>query len=76
VRHVSFHSPSEHTLNGWHYDLEMQIVATLEESFEQHVDSMQVKKTALIAILFDASKEGHSHFLDQIGLDDLPALHG
>lgn len=54
----------------------MQIVATLEESFEQHVDSMQVKKTALIAILFDASKEGHSHFLDQIVLDDLPALHG
>lgn len=54
----------------------MQIVATLEDSYDVHVDSTQVKKTALIAILFDASAHGHSHFLDQIGLDELPAHHG
>lgn len=54
----------------------MQVVASLEDSFDAHVDSTQVKKTAILAILFDASQDGHSHFLDQLGLDDLPSSQG
>jgi len=48
-----FHSPSEHTINGDHADLEMHIVHTYEDG----------SLGGVIGILFDESEE-KSPFLD------------
>ena len=43
LRSISFRTPSEHTVNGKHYDLEMQMI---------HVDKKQVEG-AVVSIFFD-----------------------
>ena len=44
-----FHSPSDHTFNGKHFDLEMHIV---------HVDKHTKELGAVLAIMFDMEKGG------------------
>ena len=45
---IQFHAPSEHTINGRHYDLEMHII---------HVDDKE-NPAAAIAIFFDRIEGG------------------
>ncbi len=41
---LHFHAPSEHTINGRHYDLEMHLV---------HVDKVTKQPAAVIGLFFD-----------------------
>ena len=45
---LQFHAPSEHTVNGFNYDLEMQIVHTLANG----------SLGGIISIFFDVEKGG------------------
>ena len=60
-----FHSPSEHTINGVHYDLEMHMVHTYLDGSLGAVIGIMFDRN-----MFDAQFEGeekeHTWFLDQI----------
>ena len=57
-----FHAPSEHTFRGKRYDAELHIV----HSEFYHHDKL------VLSILFDASKDLTSPFLDKLGLTSIP----
>jgi carbonic anhydrase len=55
---MHFHAPSEHTINGVNFDLELHLV---------HKDVITNKPAAVIAILFKVNDTlGTNKFLDQI----------
>lgn len=63
IHYVHFHSPSEHTLNGTHYDLEMHIVHKDEYTGE----------TAVLCVFFDTKATGnHSRFISDVHPDFIP----
>ena len=47
---LHFHAPSEHTVNGKHYDLEMHIV---------HIDKVTRQPSAVIGLFFDVQEGGN-----------------
>ena len=57
---IHFHSPSEHTLNGKQYDVEMHIV---------HVNKATRQLGTVIAILFDKVKGGSNPFLETLAVE-------
>ena len=48
-QNIHFHAPSDHTLNGYHFDLEMHIV---------HIEKHTRQLGAVVAIMFDREKGG------------------
>ena len=46
-RQTNFHAPAEHTIDGEHYELEMQIVHSLDDSHEYPVNF------AILSVLFN-----------------------
>lgn len=48
----TFHSPSEHTINGKHYDLEMQI----EHEIVHNVSDPGIVTHAMIALVFSVEE--------------------
>ncbi|CDW77125.1 UNKNOWN [Stylonychia lemnae] len=65
LKNMSFHAPSEHTLNGVRYDAELQIV-------HQEYQGIQL---AVISILFDASKDISSCLFEKLNLGNLTRLN-
>ena len=55
--HITYHSPSEHTINGDHYDLEMQLhhnfVSETEESAQIIIDTIQATLDSIQDLPFD-----------------------
>lgn len=62
VTSFHIHAPSEHWINGRQYDAEMQIMH----------QEYQTNETAIISILFDASKDIPSAFMDKLRLNGIP----
>lgn len=60
---VSFHAPSEHTLNGIRYPLEMQMM-------HQRVNGEA--DLAVVVVLFEAAPDATNNFLDVVLAEGLP----
>jgi len=56
LKHFDFHTPSEHKVNGVHYELEMHFVHELDESTDASEWSWVPHKTLIIAQFFKAGK--------------------
>ncbi len=63
VKQFHFHAPSEHRIGGKQYDAELHIV---HESFDEEEGGL-----AVIAILFDASKDIESGLVEKLNLTNL-----
>eukprot|EP00347_Sterkiella_histriomuscorum_P011501 403372213 len=59
LKNMSFHAPSEHTLNGKYYDAELQIV-------HQAYDSNEM---AIISVLFDSQKDISSCLYEKLAVN-------
>jgi len=59
---IHFHAPSEHTVNGRHYDLEMHFV---------HVDHTQEGEYGVLAFFFDREAGGnhHNNFIEELDVE-------
>ena len=58
---LNFHSPSEHTVNGRHYDLEMQMV---------HLHKEDLSIGAILSVFFDRSASNESNeFIRSLQID-------
>ena len=65
LKNMSFHAPSEHTINGVRYDAELQIV-------HQEYSGSQL---AIISILFDSAKDISSCLFEKLNLSNLTRLN-
>ena len=57
---LNFSSPSEHTINGKYYDVEMHIM---------HVKKQTKQLGAVVSVLFDKKKGEASDFLDTLNIE-------
>ena len=57
---IHFHAPSEHTINGKQYDVEMHIV---------HINKATRALGTVVGILFDVEKGGPSPFLETLSVE-------
>ena len=57
---INFSSPSQHTINGKYYDVEMYIL---------HVNEKTKQLGAVVSVLFDKKKDGASDFLDTLNIE-------
>ena len=57
---INFSSPSQHTINGNYYDVEMYIL---------HVNKKTKQLGAVVSVLFDKKKGGASDFLDTLNIE-------
>jgi len=62
---IQFHAPSEHTIQGKHFDLEAQITHTLTSGSQANDTTAPI--TVIVSILFSAQTNDPSVFLDDLG---------
>jgi carbonic anhydrase len=62
---IVFHTPSEHTINGVHYDMEMQII-----HYGKSVGD--IAKQMILSFLFKAKPGVYNKFLDKLDFFNLP----
>ena len=62
---IVFHSPSEHTINGEQYDMEMQVIHTGKSKGS-------IGKQVVLSILFKNKPGVHNKFIDKLDFFNLP----
>jgi len=65
---IVFHTPSEHTINGKRYDMEMQVV-------HRGTTQGDIAKNAILSVLFQKKAGYYNKFLDKIDPFNLPNPH-
>jgi len=63
------HYPAEHQIDDTSYDLELQIVHYIKDSFE--VKGLTNKKYAIVSILFSADGTSSNAFIDALGISSI-----
>ena len=65
AQEISFHTPSEHTINGERFDMEMQVV---------HTGTTQgdIAKNVILSVLFKKKAGNYNKFLDKLDPFNLP----
>ncbi|CAG9312306.1 unnamed protein product [Blepharisma stoltei] len=70
VKYIDFHTPSEHTLNGVSFPMEMEIILIVQDKYwERDKENM-----AIVSVIFKAGIE--SFFLDSLEWWNLPSTAG
>lgn len=62
---IHFHTPSEHTINGKHYDMEMQIIHSGQTKGD-------IGKQVILSFLFEKKPGAYNKFIDDIDFFNLP----
>jgi carbonic anhydrase len=62
---IVFHTPSEHTINGRKFDMEMQII-------HKGVTAGDIAKTVILSILFKKKAGVFNKFIDKLNIFNLP----
>jgi carbonic anhydrase len=62
---IVFHTPSEHTINGKKFDMEMQVI-------HKGVTAGDIAKTVILSILFKKKAGVFNKFIDKLNIFNLP----
>lgn len=62
---IVFHTPSEHTINGQRFDMEMQVI-------HRGVTTGDIAKTVILSLLFRKKAGVYNKFLDKLDVYNLP----
>jgi carbonic anhydrase len=65
AQEISFHTPSEHKINGVQYDMEMQIV-------HYGISKGDIARQAILCILFKKKASAYNKFLEKLDFFNLP----
>jgi carbonic anhydrase len=62
---IIFHTPSEHTINGQRFDMEMQVI-------HKGVTTGDIAKTVILSLLFKKKAGVYNKFMDKLDIYNLP----
>lgn len=62
---IVFHTPSEHTINGQRFDMEMQVI-------HRGVTTGDIAKTVILSLLFKKKAGSYNKFIEKLDIYNLP----